>query len=63
MEAGRLKKHFSTYEPLLQTLRKKYQVSTVTTPLLPHWDNGCGLAAVHDKREDTGMSGERQSTL
>ena len=26
-EAGRLRKHFASHEPLLQTLRKKYQVS------------------------------------
>ena len=63
MEAGRLKKHFSTYEPLLQMLRKKYQVSTVTTP--PSTTTYCmyGVTAVHDKGEDLGMSGERQSTL
>lgn len=26
-EVGRLRKHFSSYEPLLQSLRKKYQVN------------------------------------
>ena len=26
VEAGRLRKHFASHEPLLQTLRKKYQV-------------------------------------
>ena len=29
-EADRLRKHFSSYEPLLQTLRKKYQVCSHT---------------------------------
>ena len=52
----RMKQHFSTYEPLLQELKKKYEVSPVTSDPCPL---NISSASGYDQGEDIGMFGAR----
>ncbi len=54
----RMREHFSGYEPMLQELKRKYQVSLV---MVAHWPQLLPPATVGcDKGEDVSLPGERQ---